>query len=112
MRWVDLVDSDIDPLDYRWSGDASCLKDASCAPQTWQATVVPASIVDMADDVPIADAVGRKIDWKDGTDCAGFQTAMPFTGHCRRQAFGERRFSWQGAGDALTAGLGTVVIAS
>lgn len=36
MRWADLVESDVDPVDYMWSDDASVLVDASLVQETCQ----------------------------------------------------------------------------
>lgn len=56
IRWVDLVESDVDPLDYAWSYDGSTLVDTSLAQEPCQ--VVPTEVASA--DFPNAQPVGTE----------------------------------------------------
>jgi len=57
IRWVDLVESDVDPLDYAWSYDGSPLVDESLAQEPCQ--VVPTEVAS-ADIFPNAQPLGAE----------------------------------------------------
>jgi len=59
IRWVDLVESDVDPLDYAWSYDGSILVDASLAQEPCQVVPTEVASVDFPNAQPVGTESGR-----------------------------------------------------
>lgn len=57
IRWVDLMESDVDPVDYPWSCDASVLVDASLAHEPCQGMPTEVSLAGVS---PVAESMGSE----------------------------------------------------
>jgi len=57
IRWVDLMESDVDPVDYAWSCDASVLEDASLAHEPCQGMPTEVSLAGVS---PVAESMGSE----------------------------------------------------